>query len=374
MQQITWKDFSWKKYSSHLNGHPEPETPGRVIAHDGAAVRIVTPRGPMIAEISGHLRYLSDLGTAILPAVGDYVDVRPGTPAQIDDVLPRSTTFQRKEAGVRTEAQVICANVDLAVIVTTAPSVDVVAGDGAKAEQINARHELDDFNIRRIERYLATLDPGVRPIVVLNKCDLVPDPQALRSFVASELPEAVVIALSALTGESVHLLADMIEPGQTAVLVGSSGCGKSTLIGRLTGEEILTRAVRATDGRGRHTTTSRQMYRLPEGGIIVDTPGMREIQIWADDESEADPVSEAFPEIARLADSCRFRDCRHQHEPGCAIKEAVESGRIQPERYASFLKLRQEAELTREQRRRRQQEWGKQISKFAREIKKMRRV
>jgi ribosome biogenesis GTPase len=277
------------------------------------------------------------------------------------------SVFRRKEAGLRAEAQVICANADLAVVVTTAPRLP---GDEPALE--DASHELDEFSVRRVERYLATLDPGIQPVVVLNKCDLVPDPQAVRSYVASELPGATVIALSARTGYGVEILAGIIEPKQTAVLAGSSGCGKSTLIARLTGENLRTNAVRAGDGRGRHTTTARQMYRLPDGGVIVDTPGMREVQLWADEETGTGQVFDAFPEIAELEGACRYRDCRHEHEPGCAVKEAVESGQILRDRYESYLRLRDEAEMTREMRRRRQQEWGKQISKLAREIKKMR--
>ena len=362
MQNITWDHIPWNSYKISLADGAAPENPGRVIAHDGGALQVVTPVGAMAAEVSGRLRYLAELGSSELPALGDYVAVRPGDPAQIDAVLPRRTTFRRKEAGLRTESQVICANADLAVIVTTAPP------------EAGSTHDLDDFNLRRVERYLGTLDPEVRPVVVLNKVDLVDDPEAVRSRVAADLPGATVITLSALTGLGVDALSRLIVAGHTAVLAGSSGCGKSTLIARLTGQEIRTRAIRDTDGRGRHTTTTRRMYLLPGGGMIVDTPGMREVQLWADEETGTDALAQAFPEIAVLEGTCRFRDCRHEHEPGCAVKEALERGEVSPERYASYLKLREEAEMTAEKRRRRQQERGKQISRFAREIKKMRKT
>ncbi len=276
--------------------------------------------------------------------------------------------FRRKEAGQRTEAQIICANADLAVIVTTAPAL----GAETRGAEHGPAHELDDFSLRRIERYTATLDSQIRPIVVLNKCDLIEDRQAVRSHVEAELPGTIVVGLSALTGDGVEILAQLIEEGQTAVMVGSSGSGKSTLIARLTGNAIKIGAVREVDGRGRHTTTSRRTYRLPDGGILVDTPGMREVQLWADDDTGAGSIAAAFPEISELEGECRFRDCRHEHEPGCAIKQALSDGSILPERYQSYIQLRGEAEVTSEMRRQRSREWGKQISKFSRELKKAR--
>ena len=360
---ITWNDVPWNTSRTHSAGGQADETvPGWVIAHDGPVLEIVTQKGTATAEISGRLRYLSELGSAELPAVGDFVSLRPGDPAQIDTVLPRRTVFRRKEAGQRTEAQVICANADLAVIVTTAPALGTA----------RAPHDLDDFSLRRIERYIATLDPRIRPIVVLNKCDLIEDPQAVRSYVAAELPGAIVVALSALSGDGVDILAQLIEEGQTAVMVGSSGCGKSTLIARLTGIDIKIGVVREADGRGRHTTTSRRMYRLPDGGILVDTPGMREVQLWADDDTGTDSIAAAFPEIGELEGNCRFRNCRHEHEPGCAVKEAIAAGTVLPERYQSYLQLRDEIEVTAQMRRQRSREWGKQISKFSRQLKKAR--
>ena len=370
---ITWNDVPWTTYRTHFTGDQSDGTiPGWIIAHEGSTLEVVTPEGTVTAEVSGRLRYLSELGTGELPAVGDFVSIRPGDPAQIDSVLPRRTAFRRKEAGQRTEAQIICANADLAVIVTTAPALGAKRVADAVTADTAAAHDLDDFSLRRIERYIATLDPRIRPIVVLNKCDLIEDPRAVRSYVAAELPGAIVIALSALTGDGVNMLMQLIEKGQTAVMVGSSGCGKSTLIAQLTGTDLKTGAVRATDGRGRHTTTSRRMYRLPEGGILVDTPGMREVQLWADDDTGTDAIAAAFPEIAELEGDCRFRDCRHEHEPGCAIKQAIAEGTVLAERYRSYLQLRDETEVTAEMRRQRSREWGKQISKFSRQLKKAR--
>jgi len=370
---ITWNDVPWTTYRTHFTGDQPDETiPGWVVAHDGSALEVVTQHETVTAEMSGRLRHLAELGSAELPAVGDFVSIQPGNPARIHSVLPRRTVFRRKEAGTRTEAQIICANADLAVIVTTAPSLGTESFGTESFGMAPAAHDLDDFSLRRIERYVATLDPQIRPIVVLNKCDLIGDPQAVQSYVAAELPGAVVVALSALTGDGVQLLAQFIEAGQTAVMVGSSGGGKSTLIARLTGNEIRVGAVREVDGRGRHTTTSRRMYRLPEGGILVDTPGMREVQLWADDDTGTDSITAAFPEIHNLEGACKFRDCRHEHEPGCAIKQALADGTVLPERYQSYLQLREETEVTAEMRRQRSREWGKQIAKFSREWKKAR--
>jgi ribosome biogenesis GTPase / thiamine phosphate phosphatase len=386
---ITWNDVPWKSYNRQTSGNnrtdtggdsdgdtgpadPEQTTPGWIISHDGSALEVVTRNGAVSAEISGRLRHLVELGTAELPAVGDFVRVRGISPALIDRVLPRKMVFRRKEAGIRTEAQVICANADLAIIVTTAPSVGAEGQPEPGEAPAPAGHDLDDFSLRRIERYVATLDSRIRPIVVLNKCDLTNDPQAVRAYVAAELPGAIVVALSALTGDGVDALAQLIEPGQTAVMVGSSGSGKSTLITQLTGQEIRTGAIRGADGRGRHTTTSRRIYRLPAGGLLVDTPGMREVQLWADDDAGADSIAAAFREIAELEPACRFSDCRHEHEPGCAVKQALSDGTILPERYRSFLQLREETEVTTAMRRERSRERGKQIAKFSRELKKTR--
>ena len=169
-----------------------------------------------------------------------------------------------------------------------------------------------------MERFIATLDSRVRPVVVINKCDLIDDTDRVLRAIESELPGTEVRLISALTGARNRRLREEIEPGETAVLVGSSGSGKSTLIARLTGDEVRTGGLREADGRGRHTTTGRRMYALPGKRLLVDTPGVREVQLWAGEDSEQ--LGEAFPEIDELASECRFSDCRHQNEPGCAIR------------------------------------------------------
>ena len=256
----------------------------------------------------------------------------------IERVLPRATVFRRRSPGSANRAQVLCANADIALIMTTAPGTPGEAG----------RHDsaLNDFSARRVERYLATLDTRIRPIVLLNKIDLVNDGADVVRYARAAIPGTVVLGISALTGVGLENLTGELSRGETAVLVGSSGCGKSTLVGRLLGKAIRTAGVRPADGRGRHTTTTRRMYEIGNGCLLVDTPGIREVQLWADDSLAGRPVANAFPDIATLSAGCRFRDCRHEGEPGCAVTEAVQSGEVTQERYLSFLELRNESTRT----------------------------
>ncbi|MFW5685528.1 MAG: ribosome small subunit-dependent GTPase A [Spirochaetota bacterium] len=308
----------------------------RVVAQDGPLFEIVSSEGTGYARPSGRLDYLIELGTTHPPAVGDYVEVGSGGTPTIRSVLPRRSVYERKEAGVRTEAQVICANVDVALIVTTAP---------AEAVRNEAdRSMLHDFNVRRVERFIATLDPAVRPVVVVNKCDLVAEPELVRRAIEAQLPAVEVRLISALDGAGVETVRALVPEGSTAVLVGSSGSGKSTLIGRLTGESVRTGAIRETDGRGRHTTTGRRMYALPGGGLLVDTPGVREVQLWSGADG-AEQLGSAFPEIDALAARCKFNDCTHRSEPGCAVRQAVQDGTVSHERYLSYLGLHDEQDV-----------------------------
>ncbi len=299
-------------------------SPGRVTAEHRGAYTIVADVGEMPAEPTGKLRYFSD-SREDLPAVGDWVlatVLDGGKHAVIHGVLPRRTALVRKEAGVGYGGQVIAANVD---------RVFIVQGlDG-------------DFNPRRIERYLVLVrEGGAAPVVLMSKSDLLsPEelseklPQVERS--AGDCP---VIAFSAVSGEGIPDIRRILAQGTTVCFVGSSGAGKSTLINALAGKEILATAeVRAHDSRGRHTTTSRQMLLLPEGGIVIDTPGMREVGLISADGS-SDSV---FPDIAKLAESCRFADCSHTSEPGCAVIGAIEAGELDESRFESYHKLRREA-------------------------------
>lgn len=330
---------------------------GRIVAQDGPVYRVVTESGTESSRTSGRLEYLIDLGSADAPSVGDYVSLGPEPDAAIREVLPRRSVYERKAAGETTESQVISANVDTAFIVTTAPQA------AASAEENRAA--LHDFNLRRVERFIATLDSKVRPVVVINKSDLITDQEEVARSIRAELPGTRVIMISALEGLGVEDVLAEVGPGETAVLVGSSGSGKSTLISQLTGTAVRTGAVRASDGRGRHTTTGRRMYALANGGFIIDTPGVREVQLWsaADDEEQ---LGSAFPEIEALADACRFSDCRHESEPGCAIQEAVRNGTITRERYLSFLELQAEKDVVSQRREKRDRLTARRAARKAR--------
>ena len=273
------------------------------------------------AEISGRFRYDHPVHTE-WPAVGDWVAIAPrldeGT-ATIHAVLPRRSWFSRKAAGDRTEEQVVATNVDVVLLVTSL--------DG-------------DFNIRRIERYLTVAwDSGARPVIVLNKADICADVASHVSEVETIAFNTPVIALSAATGQGLEELRAMLPPGTTGALLGSSGVGKSSLVNALIGKtRQTTKAVRADDSRGRHTTTNRELIPLPNGGLIIDTPGMRELQIWADD----DGLETAFSDVEALVSQCRFGDCTHTSEPGCAVQVALEDGTLKRDRFRSYTKLQRE--------------------------------
>ena len=253
------------------------------------------------------------------PAVGDFVLIVPATPPQIERVLPRRTVLSRAAAGERHERQLIAANID---------SVIVMNGlDG-------------DLNAARIERYLVLIgESGATPVVVLTKADRAENADVAVAALRVRAPHVEILAINAKSSESIAPLLRYLGPGNTAVLVGSSGVGKSTLTNTLLGEaRQATKAVRENDSRGRHTTTHRALIMLPSGGCLIDTPGMREIKLTG----EEDLAEGQFADIEALAQQCRFGDCSHQSEPGCAVRAALEDGRLDPERWQNYLKLRGE--------------------------------
>ncbi|MBX3190523.1 MAG: ribosome small subunit-dependent GTPase A [Labilithrix sp.] len=295
--------------------------PARVGSVYSARVEVWTPEGASLAAIRGRaLREAPALGGL---AVGDWVLVAEAAPGSrdlvVEQVLPRRTAFVRQAAGERSAPQAIAANVDRVLVVTA------VEGD---------------FNVRRLERYLvAVASSGAEGLIVLAKADLA-DPSAMLEEAARLAP---VIVTSARTGLGLDELRACVPRGSTVALVGSSGVGKSALVNQLLGRDAqLEGAVRETDLRGRHTTTRRALFVVPGGGLLVDTPGMRELKPWQGGEAGETDVEEAFPEIGALAASCRYRDCRHAGEPGCAIAAAVEAGSLSAERVASWQKLERE--------------------------------
>ena len=329
-------------------------SPARVVRQLRDLSTLVTAAGELPGEVSGRFRHTAR-GPVDYPAVGDWAAVKAFADgrAVIEALLARRSAFTRKAAGEAVEAQVVAANVD---------TVFLVSGlDG-------------DFNLRRIERYVtAAWSSGAEPVVVLNKADLRPDLEDVIAAAAGVAPGVPVVPVSARDENGLDALAPYLRPRRTIAFLGSSGVGKSTMINRLLGEErFLTFAVSdAAAGRGRHTTTVRELVRLAGGALLIDTPGLRELQLWADD----DGLDRTFDEIDRLAARCRFPDCAHEQEPGCAVRGAVESGTLDRRRWESFLKLRLELrrlELKKDEKARRQSEKavGRQFAAQLKEVKK----
>lgn len=296
----------------------------RVVRQDRGAYLVCGQQGEYMAEVSGRFRHDAS-SRSEFPAIGDWVGVRvlaeAGPKAVIHALLPRKSRFSRKIAGAHTEEQVAAANVD---------TVFLVSG-------------LDnDFNPRRIERYLAVAcNSGAEPVILLNKMDLCDDIDAKAAATRLLAPGVPVCPVSAATRTGMDLLLPYVGAGRTSVFLGSSGVGKSSLVNCLLQSAYLeVQPVRQQDSHGRHTTTHRELICLPQGGALIDTPGMRELQLWTD----ADGLDLPFLDIDQLAQCCRFRDCGHENEPGCAVQAAILDGRLPPERLASYRKLAKELE------------------------------
>lgn len=307
--------------------------PARVVAVHKETAIVRDAAGDVPATVSGRFRH-EVLAASDYPAVGDWVVLEPasgnaggGDPATIAAILPRRTSFRRQASdasrrnasGLAAE-QVMATNVDVAFLMAGLDS---------------------DFNLRRLERYLAvTAASAIVPVVVLNKADIGIDIEGRLVAVGAIAPGIPVVVLSALTGDHISDLAPYLHPGRTAVILGSSGVGKSTLLNTLLGESRqATAAVRGSDSRGRHTTTHRELFMLPGGALLIDTPGIRSLEVVG---AEAG-LEETFDDIEALALACRFGDCRHAGEPGCAVTAALASGTLAPERLASARKLEREA-------------------------------
>lgn len=337
MADLTLADFGWNdRHAEAFAALREPRLkPARVAVEHRGGYQIVEPElGLVPATITGRLRHgLRD--NSKRPVVGDWVAFQqPGAEkkAVIHHVLPRVTRLARHAAGRETEEQILAANIDL-VVVTASLALEL--------------------NLRRLERYIAVAaDSGARVALLLTKADLRPDTAAEVERLRALFPAIPVHALSIINRKGLKEVRALLRPGETTVLVGPSGVGKSSLINKLCGEEMLpVQEVRETDQKGRHTTSHRELLPLPNGALVIDTPGIRELQVWID---EAE-LAEAFADIEALSLRCKFTNCRHDNEPGCLVRDEVAAGRLTDARLAGYRKLKQEMEALVDQRRHRRQ-------------------
>ena len=350
---LGWSELFQKEFDKLSDKELEP---ARIAREHKELYTVFCEKGEFRAEVTGKLRFNAK-SRADFPAVGDWVAaaVYPDEgKAVINNILPRRSKFSRRavlsggmpETGGRTDEQVLAANID---------TVFLVSG-------------LDhDFNLRRIERFLAAAwESGAAPVIILNKADLCSDIDEAISQVESIAIGVPIHAISAGSNTGLDVITPYMNRGQTVALLGSSGVGKSTIINSLLGENRLkTTEVREDDSKGRHTTTHRELVILPTGGLIIDTPGLRLFKVWDGEES----ISQLFAEIEAIARQCRFSDCSHQSEPGCAIKQALKSGALEESRYENYLKLQKEQKAL--ELRKNQKEARKQQRTFSKKIKQI---
>lgn len=346
-----WNLLGWNdQLEAAKQAYDKAWTPARIVLEHKHMYRVLDHRGEMLATPSGKFRQNGDF-----PAVGDWVlvDARHEEgKATIHVLLPRKSKFSRKEAGTVTREQIVAANVDYVYLVMA----------------LN-----QDYNLRRLERYLlAAYDSGALPVIILSKGDLCQDTEGRLSEVEAIAPGVDIYVTSAVDRRGVDAIRRQLTAGITAAFLGSSGAGKSTLVNMLYGKEVqLAGEIREDDGKGKHTTTHRELVQLPGGGMIIDTPGMRELQLW---DQQQTGVSAAFSDIERFGEVCRFRDCTHKNEPGCRVQEAVQTGEIEQERLNSYFKLQRELQyLDRKSSAKAQLEQRKQFKQLSKNVKQVKK-
>ncbi|RPJ05259.1 MAG: ribosome small subunit-dependent GTPase A [Spirochaetaceae bacterium] len=349
------KDLGWSPFfEDQFRAYKDQDySVMRIIRENREKYIACNDEGEFSCEVTGKFRF-ENKSKGNFPTTGDWViaAVIPGEKkAMIHAVLKRKSIFSRKSAGQITEEQPVAANIDIIFIIT---GLDL------------------NYNLRRIERFLAIAwESGAKPVVVLNKSDLCAEVEQRKCEVESVAMGVDVLAISAFNQKDLAELKKYIKPGITAAFLGSSGAGKSTIINSILGSDLLdVNEVSDVGSRGRHTTTFRELIFLPDGGMVIDTPGMREIQVWGND----DGLAQVFEDIEELAGKCRFADCNHQKEPGCAIREAIDNGSLDPKRFKSYLKLKKEFTYLNDRQNMKasmveKTRW-KNISKLARQIKK----
>ena len=352
LKELGWKEFFEQEFNKVRS---EDLFPARVVTAQREKYCVYSNFGEFKAELTGKLRF-NAVSISELPVVGDWVVIRlspEGNLAIIECVLPRLNKFSRKVVGRETVEQVLVSNIDIVFIV----------------------NGLDhDYNLRRIERYLTlALKSNINTVIVLNKVDICPDIEQKVAEVKSVSSGIPVCTISALTNDGIESLKQYIKAGSTVNFLGSSGVGKSTIINQLLGEDRLkVGPVREWDSRGRHITSRRELIMLPGGGMVIDNPGLREIQLWVDEST----VEDEFSDIKELSVDCKFRDCQHENEPECAVKDAVETGKLDSARFQSYVKLKKEIKYLTTRKEAKSHnvkvKFEKKVSKWIKQIQKYR--